>query len=178
LSEPCAAPQCDRPKHNGYHCATCVATLRRDLSAIPDLIADLMTTISRQDKIGDQTGPRGSERPLPLRLGPMEGRRDLADTLANWAMEVHGGIAQGNASVGGAFFVPARLAAYLLDHLLDITAHPDAGDCADEIGYAVITAQRAIDKPLQAQYAGPCEAEGCGADLYARLYAREVVCRN
>lgn len=160
----CAAPQCDRPAHGGFLCPPCVSTLRRDLVAVPDLLADLEVTITRQDKISDDSGGRKSdERPLPLRLGPMQARDDLLSTLANWAAQLAG------VPVVGA-------SAYLIERLDDIRIATYAGALADEIGYAVIVAQRAVDKPLQLVYVGPCDK--CGWDLYAHPRRAVVACRN
>ena len=176
MSHPvCLAPQCDNPPHDGFLCTSCVATLRRDLKAIPDLLADLEITISKQDRLQDAEKRPTDERPLPLRLGPMEAKRDLTDTLVKWAADV----AETTRCAPWVDFVNGgteQLAAYIFDNLGTITSHPTVGDCADEIGYAVITAQRAVDKPLQHQFVGPCDK--CGADLYAHPKAATVTCRN
>jgi hypothetical protein len=71
----------------------------------------------------------------------------------------------------------AQQAADLLNRYTgEIQDDPRAGDLADEIGYAVVIAQRAVDKPLQHAYVGPCDE--CGADLYTHPRAREVTCGN
>lgn len=173
----CLAPQCDYPAHGGYLCSTCVATLRRDLRAVPDLIEDLEVTITKQDRLSDPSGRKSDEHPLPLKLGPMEAKRDLAATLHTWVVHV--------ATRADLMPLPPPLTtpndpdrlAQLLDQNLDyIQSDERGGDLADEIGYAVIQAQRAVDKPLQLQYVGPCEE--CGGDLYAHPKATHVECRN
>ena len=193
MSHPvCLAPQCDNPPHDGFLCSSCVATLRRDLSAVPYLLADLDITISKQDRLSDSEKRASSERPLPLRLEPMEAKRDLAETLANWVQHV---VTQHNAVPphdipAVAPYVNKRgalveqrtnrqvlaLAAWMVGHLGDVLIDPEAGNLADEIGYAVITAQRAVDKPLQLVYAGPCDE--CTTDLYAHPRKAEVACRG
>lgn len=40
----------------------------------------------------------------------------------------------------------------------------------------MVTGYRAVDKPLQHTFLGPCDQ--CGEDLYAHPKARGVVCRN
>lgn len=165
------SPACDRPTHDGWLCHTCVNTLRRDLDAVPTILEDLQVTISRQDRIGDPDGRGGTEQPLPLRLGPMEARRDLADTLRAWADHV--------ASRRGTTLdshQPRHLAEWLSMHLGDVRDDPRAGDIADELGYAVIVARRAVDKPLRHVYVGPCDR--CGTDLYAHPKAAVVDCPN
>lgn len=167
----CASPTCDRPPHDGHLCQSCINTLRRDLEAIPDLLADIMVTISRQDRLSDSDGRGSSEKPLPLRLGPMEAKRDLADTITAWSDHV---AARRDTNLTGQ--TTLQRADWLTLYLGEVQDDPRAGDLADEIGFAVITAQRAVDKPLQPRYVGPCDK--CGADLYAHPRAKAVDCPN
>jgi hypothetical protein len=170
----CSAPACDHPSPNGYLCTVCMGNLRRDLRAVPGLLKDLAVTISKQDRLSDPSGRKGDEHPLPLKLGPMEARRDLTATLTAWVCHVAARVAP----TEPVEFSPAMSAVYLL-HYLDfgtIQRDEEAGDLADEIGYAVIQAQRATDKSLQLQYAGPCDE--CGTDLYGRPKTAEVKCEN
>lgn len=172
MSNPvCAAPQCDRPSHNGFICITCRDILRRDLDAVPVLCEDLQVTIAKQDRLGDTDGRSTDEHPLPLRLGPMEARRDLTATLWAWATHI-----AGRRNIPAPECEPMRLASFLRVFMGDIEDDEQAGDIADEIGYAVIMAQRTVDKPLQHVYAGPCDE--CGVDLYAHPRASDVSCRN
>lgn len=166
----CFAPQCDHPSPNGYLCTTCVGNLRRDLKAIPDLLADLEVTISKQDRLSEHSGRKTDDHPLPLKLGPMEAKRDLTLKLASWVLYLAARYRFTQRSDA------AELAEFLLGRLDTIQREERAGDLADEIGYAVIQAQRAVDKPLQLQYAGPCDE--CGTDLYASPKAAEVKCQN
>jgi hypothetical protein len=193
LSNPiCSAPQCDKPAHDGFVCSSCVATLRRDLNAVPDLLADLDITISKQDRLSDSEKCASSERPLPLRLEPMEAKRDLGQTLATWTQHVVTRlgvlppcdipVVAPHVNRRGALIEQrtdrqvVALAAWMVGHLGDVLIDPEAGSLADEIGYAVITAQRAVDKPLQLVYAGPCDE--CTTDLYAHPRKAEVACRG
>lgn len=194
MSPLCSAPQCDRPTTAGHLCPSCESTLRADLKSVPALLRDLEVTICRQDKLTDPTRRAGTERPLPLRLGPMEARRDLAATLDTWARHTAQRI--------GAVAPPpdARACAVFLRlHARDVQTDVKAGDLADEIGYAVITARRATDKAMQHVYVGPCtrplneaerayrarlnEAGGrqpvdiCGHDLYAHPRADDAECQ-
>lgn len=167
----CLSPQCDRPAHDGHLCPSCRDTLRGDLESVPALCADLEVTISRQDRLSDPSGPRTDERPLPLRLGPMEARRDLTDTLFAWSVHV----AQ-RRDIPAPQLHPPVLAEFLIRYLGEIQDDTRAGDIADEIGYCVIVARRAVDKPLQHRYVGPCDK--CGADLYAHPHSKVVACPN
>lgn len=185
MSSPlCLAPMCDRPAHAGFLCGSCVSTLRKDLESVTDLLADLEVTVCRQDKLSDPSGRSTDERPLPLRLGPVEARDTLTATLEAWARHVAGRRGAGIGLYGAA--VSAR---YLRLHLNEVASDEQAGQLADEIGFAVITSRRAVDKPLQHVYLGPCMnelneherkarpgAEFCSHDLYAHPRAVEVVC--
>lgn len=53
--------------------------------------------------------------------------------------------------------------------------HPAAADAYTQILDAVHRARRVIDRPADQLYAGPCD---CGEDLYAKLSAAYVECRN
>jgi len=169
----CTAPRCSFPALNGFLCRNCVDVLKRDLGAIPWLLDELETTITRQDKLTDPSGRSGDERPLPIRLHAMEARRDLNVTLASWAAHTAGRFDGLDRSV---IWTELRLANYLLDHLGDILTDLHAGQIADEIGYARGMSQRAIDKPVPRVYVGPCE--DCDKDLYAHPSAAEVECKT
>jgi hypothetical protein len=135
------------------------------------LCEDLQVTIAKQDRLGDTDGRSTDEHPLPLRLGPMEARRDLTDTLRAWADHV----AQ-RRGIPAPEHDPVKAASFLRCFLGEIQDDQMAGDIADEIGFAVLMAQRAVDKPMQHQYVGPCDQ--CKADLYAHPRALSVACRN
>lgn len=170
----CTAPRCEGlPAHNGFLCRTCTDQLARDLNAIPWLLEELETTISRLDKLTESEGRGSDERPLPIRMHAVEVRRDLNTTLASWAQHIAGRFDGLDRTV---IWTELRLAGYLSDHINDILTDPAAGECADEIGYARMTAQRAIDKPTPMVFAGPCD--DCGKDLYAHPSAAEVACKN
>jgi hypothetical protein len=132
------------------------------------VLADLEVTVSRQDRIGDPQRRAGNERPLPLRLGPMEARRDLLQTLGTWSAHV--------ARRAGIPAPVADCSGFLISFLPSIQTDELAGQMADECGYAVLTAQRAVDRPLQLIYVGPCDL--CTADLYAHPKSLTVACRQ
>jgi hypothetical protein len=171
--QPCSSPSCGNPQLNGYLCRRCAETLLRDLSALPWLLKDLRVTISRQDRIGDTSGPSGAETPLPLRLDPVEVKRDLHATLAAWAQHIAGKF---DGLPPGVIWTEIRLAAWLIGHFGAILTDVSAGQLADEIGYARMSVQRCIDQPPEKVFVGPCD--DCGRDLYANPRKAEVECRN
>lgn len=169
----CLAPRCDLPAHNGYLCGNCRTLLRKDLKNIPGLLVDLQVTIARLDRVNaEQPGVRASgEAPLPLRIGPMEARRDLAETLRIWVWHT---AARVGVNVTTAWFEPRNLAGWLAMRIADVDSDPLAGALSDEIGCAVVRGWRTVDRPLQRRYAGPCDT--CEMDLYAQPNADEITC--
>lgn len=172
MSTLCSSPSCSFPALNGFLCRNCTDTLTRDLKAIPWLLEDLEITITRQDRLSDVSDRSSDEHPLPIRLDPMEVRRDLHSTLAAWAQHVAGK----HQGLGPGVWTELALAQYLLAHIGDILTDPAAGECANEIGNARLRAQRTIDKPVERVFAGPCD--DCDKDLYAHPSAAEVKCIN
>jgi len=169
----CSAPRCANPPLNGYLCRRCAKTLMRDLAALPWLLRDLKVTISKQDRISEPSGRSGGESPLPMRIDPIEARRDLHATLAAWAQHIAGKL---TGLPPGIVWTEIRLAAFLIGHMRIILTDFAAGQLADEIGNAVMRIQRAIDQPPEMIYAGPCD--DCEWDLYAHPSRGEVECHN
>lgn len=132
------------------------------------MLVDLEVTICRQDRLSDPQPRSDGERPLPLRIGPMEARRDLVHTLEIWSKHV-----AGRAGIPA----PASdFAGFLTSYLPTITTDPDAGQLADEVGYCVVMCTRAVDKPLQMTFVGPCDL--CGCDLFSHPRSLIVACRQ
>lgn len=71
-------------------CATCGVALRIELTDVPDLLANLDITRSRQDKLTApyDHGPRGGETPLPYRPHVAEVVWVLHDTLSTWTRTI------------------------------------------------------------------------------------------
>ena len=135
---------------------------------VPALMQDLEVTVGRQDKLSDPQRGNGTERPLPLRLGAMESRRDLLQTLGAWSAHV--------AKRLGVPAPKADCAGFLTSFLPSIASDECAGQLADECGYAILVAQRAVDKPMQLVFVGPCDL--CSCDLYAHPRSLTVACRQ
>lgn len=98
----------------------------------------------------------------------MEARRDLLATLQTWAKHT-----AGRAGIPSPTRDPAG---FLLSYLQTIQSDQLAGQLADEVGYIVVVARRAVDKPLQLVFVGPCDL--CSADLYAHPRSLTVACRQ
>lgn len=173
MSTICTAPACQLPALNGFLCRNCTAVLTRDLKAIPWLLEELEVTLSRQDCLSEGSDRSSDEQPLPLNMRAVEVRIDLNAVLAAWALHT---AARFDGLDRTVVWTELRLAQYLLEHVRDLLTDPAAGQCADEISDIRRRAQRAIDKPVQQVFAGPCDL--CDVDLYAHPSKAEVECRN
>jgi len=171
----CSVPSCDHLSPNGFLCAECVRLLDQDLRAVPDLLFELDITVSRQDHLGgDESFCRSQEHPLPLRINPMEARRDLEATLLIWA--AHLALERGHLVELMQLHSSAAFANYLVEMLPDVVLNPSAGHLANEVGYIVKVGRRAVDRPMQLRYAGPCDL--CATDLYANPWADDIECKG
>jgi hypothetical protein len=176
-------PGCDHPVADGALCWTCTGHLAGDLAEVPWLSEELDTWRAKLDRMGGRgKGPSGgNEMPLGYRPMAVEVADVLHLTLARWAAEL------GHTGPGKA--TPAVLADYLAEHAEQARHLAESAKLVDEVGYAVSTVRRAVDRPAERLYAGPCEVmlfeheddeDGavCGAQLYASQDAAMVVCED
>lgn len=167
-------PACHIPVSDGALCTTCTRHLATDLEAVPALAHQLAITRAKLDQIGERNPRGGSNVPLGFRPTAVEVADVLHMTLAVWARE----LATSPAAPGPLMDVPAEdpaeLARYLRTHLEKLRHLVGTGQLTDEVGYAVKVTRRAVDRPADRVYVGPCDH--CRYDLYARPHAAEVAC--
>lgn len=164
---------CGNPT-DGYLCHDCTTALRVELTDVPELLAELDITLSRQDRLTDPTNRTrtGGERPLPYKPHVTPAVWLLHHTLHTWALD-HG--APENSTTPG-------LAQHLLVNLHHIQNHPDAGRLVDEITHAIHHAREAIDRPDdRRQFLGPCDAElddrsHCREEIYGVPWRDHATC--
>ena len=164
----CPRPDCERPTPDGLLCERCTDHLRRDLAALPGLIADLDVTLTRQARVG--SGSSKDRSPLPLNVAASEVGWAVRNTLGTWVRTIE------LDDLGDLADDPADWARWLGKRVERIRGHVEGGMLADEIGYCVVSIRQVIDTPPESLYCGPCAT--CGADLYARPGASEVLCRR
>jgi hypothetical protein len=168
-------PACSRPTADHALCPTCTLQLARDLAQVPELAEELETTRTKQDRIGNPSDGRGGGHvPLGYRPTAAEVGAVLHDTLAVWARELA-------AATGAPLYAvpaehPVMLAAWLAENCEAARHLALAGQLADEVSYAVRVTRRAIDRPLDRVYVGPCD--DCSADLYALPHHERLACRE
>jgi hypothetical protein len=175
-------PACYAKQDQGLLCHACTTRLERDLGDVAAIVADLDISLSKQARIGNASGPGGLARErTPINVGAMNAADDLANTLTTWARDVKP--AWGLLSYGHPSMVAARI---LLAEIPAIRRHPAVGELVDEVTDAIVQARRAVDRPADRIFVGPCMAENpdddgrqvtCLEDLYARPHASEVRCR-
>jgi hypothetical protein len=167
-------------------CTSCLSRLTADLRSllprevlvndrpvrIPGLVEDLEVTLTRQARIGERSGPRSSEVPLPYHSAASVDLETLRDGLSLWCKTIAG--ARG--VVVDAEHEPGALAKWLLRWSGEIARHDDAAELYGDIRSMIRAAERTVDLPAEKRYIGPCdgvrattEVKGCGADLYVMV---------
>lgn len=165
----CPVDRCDRPRRGDQQiCGACAGQLARALGDIPMLATQLDISLSRQTS--NSGGGRSAETPMPYDLRASEAAYILKSTLVSW---VHAISEQDNLAQ------PAdtleAMARWLLARHAALCGYPAAEEAVDQICAAVRNAERAIDRPAERWFAGPCS---CGTDLYAKPGAPVVTCRD
>lgn len=153
-------------------CRGCTDKLSRDLEAVPDLVADLLITVSRQDHVQAAQPGRSAGTPLVFNPGASEELADLRYYLATWTgrMAAHLGVELDIEDQ------PVAYAAWLGRFLRVIRHHDDAAQLSTEIHRAVAAARHAVDlAPVSSRFpVGPCPRiiEGgwfCDGDVLATI---------
>ncbi len=175
----CSAPTGDQ----GRLCRMHTDELAADLTGVPDLVDDLQITTTRQDRVAaEKHGGRSSTTPLPWNENSATRAFELNTTLNAWALDVS---RQHEDERDPLKLVhhsdTAELARWLVRNLSTLRHHPEAGAACDEITDAIRRARRAVDKPVEWVFAGPCHAPGeddtpCREDLYGFPGKRMVSC--
>ena len=69
---------------NARLCAACTAEVRQALASIPDLAAELETTLSRQTAGQQRHGGRSADKPLAYDVGASEALGALRACVVGW----------------------------------------------------------------------------------------------
>lgn len=184
-------------------CGDCLSDLADQLHRVRALTEELDVKLARCARLGgDDSGAtaRSAEKPLPFDWAASEAIFHLEFTLATWARAVAtvNGIAvtappvypvkdpSDPARVHRARAASVGTASWLAEHVHLVGTFADAADLLDEVHYALSGGWRAVDRPPETRFAGPCgaeildedgEATICEEDLRARPHAEVVVCR-
>ncbi|RCG33293.1 hypothetical protein DQ384_02390 [Sphaerisporangium album] len=170
---PCEAPPCHRPASGDARppalpglrvCASCRASVRRDLLRLPDLheaCAEALTSGPRAftERVSGRR-PSG----ISLNEAAVSARADVVAFLACWTALV----ADERATPGPRSSQVTRLAGFLDQHLDWLLGHPAAGSLAAEIAEVTAAARAALEPRRESRRElGSCGNPGCSLTLYA-----------
>lgn len=177
MTNRCRVDGCGRPTEL-FACWRCTEWLGDDLGEVPDLVAELDITATRQYRLGDLGPARSAEHPLPYHPDASDALWCLANVTGTWA--VHVALDRGYATFNTATWslrtgqgvarVAVLAAKWLTERLSLVRMCPEVGDAVDELRDAVRTARRAVNREPALVYAGTCPS--CSTDERpAHLYA-------
>lgn len=155
-----------------------MATLATALRAVPDLGAELDTTLCRLDKMGSDPG-RCAETPMVWRHKASEAKWVLHNVLGTWVRDLWTTWGDGPLLLADD---TAEFSRWLLRHPSWIAQHPAVDELADEVHDAIRLAWRAIDRTKDTRvFLGRCDlglAENpvCAEELYAHPSQEDVTC--
>lgn len=169
VNEPCMVDWCNLPVGDGYVCQKCSRKLEIALGDVGALWEQLDIVLTRQARYSDAQG-RGGDKALPFNPEASEIGWVLRNTLTTWcrliAEERGWDLPEDE---------PAKIAGWILHHMTWLRGQ-EAGHLAiEEITSAVNAVRRAVDRPAERLYAGPCKE--CGTDLYGKPGATSLTCK-
>ncbi|WP_372728959.1 hypothetical protein [Nocardioides sp.] len=175
-----SCPVCGCEQAESLLCHADTTALERELGDVAAIVADLDISLSKQARIGNAGQPGLARERTPINVGAMMAADVLGNTLTTWARDI------GEIRLLGYEDSSRFAAAFLLNHVPEIRRHPAVVELVDEITDAIRQARRAVDRPADRIFVGPCMAENpddegrlvtCLEDLYARTNAAEVRCK-
>lgn len=177
----CSAPVGD----TGRLCRTHTDGLRIDLADVPDLVAELEITRTRQNRTSaEKHGARSTTRPLPWNEHTAQKAFELNATLNAWALDVSKlGEDERDRLAPVHHTDTAEVARWIARNLSTLRMHAEAGTAHEEITDAIHQARRSIDKPQDQVTYGPCKNELdsgvlCEEFLYSAPGRHTVTCRG
>lgn len=151
---------------------------------------EIDATVARQTATKPREGGRSASKPLPFNDFAARVAAEVHATLGSWVRDLHDDAEPWPVDD----VVP--FAAWLMRHLDRIATHPAAEQIERDVHRAVEALRRAIDRPADRWWLGPCDTDGCleehllvdddgrsqvvrrPTELYAAPDAAEVTCRN
>src|SRR6266568_5100821 len=167
----CLVDACGRPTPDqAYVCQGHADRLERALGDVPALWEELDTVLTKQARYAAAEFRRG-EMALPFNPVAAELGFVLRNTLSTWCRL----ISEERGRVLPDTDTPAAVAGWLLHHTTWLRHHRAGHEAVEEITSAVNAIRKAVDRPPERIYAGPCK--DCGGDMYAKPDAASVDCR-
>lgn len=181
-----------------YLCGDCTAHLRSDLESIldrtepptqpglahrviPGLAEDLTVAITKQSRFTQMPGSGRptkrqtdehrtvlAEQPLAFGYAASEARTVLTSTLAYWTAAI-----AEQRGLSHPAYTLTHMAEFLAGQVQWIRNQPAGNEAHDELTTAIRNARRAVDRPQDRVYAGPCSTEDEDDAAHAR-YLRAI----
>lgn len=181
---------CGKPiPDTAYVCTRCAEVLKDALELVAKLAGEAMTTIAKQDRIGDGgTSEPDSDPwdkhpnalyPTPLPYDPDAARaHDAAvSTVVTWARHVSEERGIALPLVGTDEHPTAAVATWLTGHLDWLRHRQEAAESFRELLQACRVLERVVDRPAARWWAGRCDVDDCTEDLYPVAGASSHTCR-
>lgn len=152
-------------------CRRCTSDLERDLDAVPDIVADLLITVSRQDHVQAAQAGRAPGTPLAFNVDASRELTDLAAALNYWTRRY--AVALGVTAPPDTN--PTACAGWLLRLRRVIRHHDSAGRFSTDVHAAIRAARHATDlAPVSSRFpVGPCpqivDAQFCDGTVLATI---------
>lgn len=162
-------PCCDRPTADGLMCHTCTGRLTGDLRTMARLWPALEGVLAKTARRGSGGGRRTDPSPLPLDPHAYKVRTYVRNQVTTWCRELDLGDPPPDGRT-------RTLILWLIARIQRIRGHGASDEIAAEMGYCRTLVWQAVDLAAERTYCGACDT--CGADLYARPGATEVLCRD
>lgn len=155
-------------------CRACITELDTALTAVPGVVDDLITMLTRQTATSDRVGGGSNERPLPFDQAASRLLHELHRTLAGWVHEVRIPTRPAGPTCDRCqhpscdrirFALPVAdhpvpMAAWLHERLPRLAGYPNAVELATDLHDVIDAARDAVDLPYRF-YLGGCETPGC-----------------
>lgn len=165
-------------RDNTPMCDRCFTDLQKWLVKIPDLFAELDTTIAQLAVIGERVGPRTGGRPLPVNLHAADVRRTALQAIRSWSERFDQFVPPPLVTIGPQCWdweckhqvcqamraerrtqrlTTIRQACKTIEaQLAGLRVDPRITELHQVIGRACQAVRAEVDRPADKVYAGPC----------------------
>lgn len=116
---------------------------------------EIEATVARQTATGKREGGRSSSKPLPFNDRVATIAHRVHNTLGTWVRDLHDGTEPWPVDDVVAFAV------WLQARLHRIGQHPAAAGIERDVRGVVAALRRAVDRPADRWFMGPCDVDGC-----------------
>jgi hypothetical protein len=166
---------------DAYLCAGCLTGFTDDVKLIPEMFAELETTITRQSRLSDNAGGgKSAETPVVFHVAASNAKHALNSELVGLVRELESGPVAGPSCVWCSHLSCVLVrrpddtrsaVAYVLARAESLRRHPAAGELTGSLRNACTEAMRWIDREDEPLRLGECGAEVDGLVCRAEITA-------